>query len=411
MSAPATLGPASLREVVENGLCIGCGLCAAMAPERWRMAMTAEGRLRPAPHAPEDPAADGAILAACPGAVVEAEARGTHDDALWGSYTTMTEAWAGDPGTRFRAASGGVLSALGVHLLRSGAARFILHCAADPARPMRTSWVMSDTPAEVIARAGSRYGPSDTLAGLEIALARNEAFAVIAKPCDANALRARAKTDPRIDRLIVAVLVMVCGGASDLGKSSAVLAEHDLTEPELSLFRYRGYGNPGCTRIETRDGRTFEKTYAEMWADEAGWRIQSRCKICPDAIGEAADVAVCDIWPGGEPQGEDAGFNGVITRSARGQALIERAIAAGDLVPGHALGPRDLDAVQPHQVARKSAVAARLRGLLAAGHPVFRHAGLRIDTLDARDPEEEAGSTRRARAGAFRETMPGPEKS
>lgn len=400
------VAPASVREVVESGLCIGCGLCEALAPERWVMRMTDQGRLRPAPVSDEGPDADASILAACPGAVAEAMPRGEKNDDVWGSYTHMGEAWAGDPDIRFRAATGGVLTALGVHLLRAGKAAFILHCAADPERPMRSRWTISETPGQVVARAGSRYGPSDTLAGLEAALARNEPFAIIAKPCDAGAVRARAKADPRLDRLLVAVLVMVCGGASDLGKSLAVLEALGVDEDEVTLFRYRGHGNPGPTRIETRDGRVFEKTYAEMWADEAGWRIQSRCKLCPDAIGEAADIAAADIWPDANPTGEDDGFNGIITRTPEGQALMQAAVAAGDLVLGEDHGPRDYDHFQPHQLRKKQAMAARLRGLAAAGRPVYRHAGLRLDLLDSCDAEEEAGACKRAKQGRFDEEVP-----
>ncbi|MFN3208296.1 MAG: Coenzyme F420 hydrogenase/dehydrogenase, beta subunit C-terminal domain [Roseovarius sp.] len=399
--------PESIREVVTHGLCIGCGLCEALAPARWAMLMNAGGRLRPAPVTAEDPDADAEILAACPGVVARAEAQGDKADAVWGSYVHMGAAWAGDADIRFRAASGGVLTALGVHLLRTGKAAFILHCAADPARPMRSTWVISETPDAVAARAGSRYGPTDTLAGLEAALARGQPFAIIAKPCDAGAVRARARADARLDRLLVAMLVMVCGGASDLGKSQAVLDELGVEEEALALFRYRGHGNPGPTRVETREGSAFEKTYQEMWADEAGWRIQTRCKLCPDAIGEAADIAAADIWPGAEPEGEDAGFNGVILRSPAGQALFDDAVAAGDLVQGRDHAPRDYDGFQPHQVHRKRAMAARLRGLVAAGWPVYAHEGLRLTELDARDEDEEAGAFQRAQSGQFRDAMPG----
>ena len=41
------LKPETIRAVVENGFCIGCGLCEALAPERWQMRMTPQGRLRP----------------------------------------------------------------------------------------------------------------------------------------------------------------------------------------------------------------------------------------------------------------------------------------------------------------------------------------------------------------------------
>jgi len=398
--------PASIREVVEAGLCIGCGLCEGVAPGRWRM-VESHGRLRPAPVKPEDHAADAEILAACPGAHCEAEAEaGAEVDPVWGAYRDMSEAWAGESDVRFRAATGGVLTALGRHLLRSGAAKFILHVRADPVRPMRSVWCLSETPEAVLAATGSRYGPAAPLAGLEAALARREPFAVIAKPCDIGAVRLRARDDPRLDRWLVAALAMVCGGASELGKSEAVLDAHGIREEDVTLFRYRGHGNPGPTRVETRDGRAVELSYLDMWGDEGQWRIQTRCKLCPDAIGEAADIAAADIWPGGQPTGEDEGFNGMIVRTERGAALAEAAAAAGDLVRGRGHGPRDYDDFQPHQVRKKKALAARLRGLSEAGAPVYTHRGLRLDELDSKDEAEQRGTAGRVRSGRFSEALP-----
>ncbi len=404
--------PKSINEVVSSGLCIGCGLCQAIAPEVYSMQITENGALRPFPLS-DDISKDTEILSACPGALVIAENDGAAlHDSIWGAYTSMTRTWAGDPDVRFKAATGGVLTALGMWLLSSGRADFVLHCGADPAKPMRSRYVLSRTPEQVLKNTASRYGPSDTLAGLEAALQLDKPFALIAKPCDANAIRARAKNDKRLDKNLVAVLVMVCGGASDLGKSEAVLDEYGLEEDELSLFRYRGHGNPGPTRIETKSGQHFEKTYQEMWADESGWRIQSRCKLCPDPNGEAADLAAADIWPNANPVGEDEGFNGVIGRTAKGQSLIDAAHLDGALVSDLTLSPRDFDHFQPHQVHKKKSMAARLRGLAAAGQVVYAHKGLRIDELDDSLPEEEKGAYDRAKQGKFSEPWPPiPRKS
>ena len=128
-------------------------------------------------------------------------------------------------------------------------------------------------------------------------------------------------------------LTFVCGGASDLTKSEEVVSEVGIRPEELSSFRYRGNGCPGPTRLETQDGRSFELTYQDMWEDEATWRIQPRCKICPDAIGESADLAASDVWPGGGPAGEDEGFNGIIVRTRRGLELYRAALEAGAIVP------------------------------------------------------------------------------
>ena len=365
---------------------------------------TPQGRLRPAQI---DAGSDAKILRACPGAIARPNDEPTpHTDPVWGGYRRMQVAWAADPETRFRAATGGVLTALATQLLRSGKARFILHCAADPCAPMRSKWVLSETPEQVLDRAGSRYGPSDTLAGLRSALVRDEPFAVVAKPCDAGALRELARSDQQLSQNLVAVLVMVCGGASDLGKSQALLGDHDLTEADLTLFRYRGYGNPGPTRVETRDGRVVQKTYNEMWADEAGWRIQTRCKLCPDALGEAADIAAADIWPDAAPEGDDEGFNGVIVRTEAGRRLFDFAGQAGALKTGAAITPRQFDGYQPHQVKKKHALLARLRGMARGGSPTYQHEGLRLDLLDAQDGQEEAGTLQRVTTGRFREVLP-----
>lgn len=396
--------PSTIREVVENGLCIGCGLCEALSPGL-AMRMTPEGRERPHGRATDDEEAR--ILSACPGAVMAADAEeGAEVDPVWGALFGIEEAWAGDPTIRFQAATGGVLTALGQFALSSGRARFALHVSADPEAPMRSRWRISETPEEVAGGMGSRYGPAAPLAGLETALAREEPFVFIGKPCDAGALRRLAKSDPRVDRRCVAILVMVCGGASELGKSEELLAQLGWREEELALFRYRGFGNPGPTRIETRDGRVHEVSYNALWEDEGSWRLQSRCKICADAIGEAADVAAADIWPGGSPVGEDEGFNGVLLRTNRGRALFEAAVASGALETGRTLTPRDMDDFQPHQVRKKRALLARLEGLAEAGRPVPQVSGLRIEALAAEHPDlagERAGAAARARAGKFSE--------
>ena len=81
-------------------------------------------------------------------------------------------------------------------------------------------------------------------------------------------------------------------------------------------------------------------------------------------------------------------------------------MSAGDLVLGRDQDPREYDDCQPHQVSKKRALAARLRGLSAAGHPVYVHSGLRLDELDAKDATEEEGARERAMSGRFDEPMP-----
>jgi len=134
----------TIDRIVESGLCIGCGLCQSIAgPDRLRVEMTAQGRLRPAVFQELDSATLARIDAVCPGlqiagAEIERLPADIDIDLLWGPATSMVIAHAGDPEIRFRGASGGVLSALSEFLLRSGQVEFVLHVAASRQRPMRS---------------------------------------------------------------------------------------------------------------------------------------------------------------------------------------------------------------------------------------------------------------------------------
>ena len=309
----------TIAEIVQADLCIGCGLCEALTGRRVSMALTTAGSLRPMPVDGFTDTEEGIAVSACPGVVAEARPfDAPRSDPVWGRYRSLAMAWAGDPDVRYRSSTGGVLSALACHALASELVSFVLHVGPDPDRPAHSSSILSESPAEVLANAGSRYGPTAPLARLADALDRDEPFAVIAKPCDLGVIHRLSHTDPRVDRRCVLRLAMVCGGQSRFSKTAELLDRFGVTEDEVTELRYRGHGNPGPTFVRTADGATHETTYLDMWADEAGWDLETRCKLCPDALGACADIAAADVWPGGAPTGEDDGFNAMVVRSEVG---------------------------------------------------------------------------------------------
>ena len=403
-----------LDEIVTGGLCMGCGLCrAAVGGDRIGFVMTPEGRLRPVAREALDDDDHARINAVCPGVNVQGPepdnaAPGAETDPVWGPADGVVIAHAGDPDVRYRAATAGILTALGQHLVDRGEVDFVLHVGASREAPMRTDPRISFDRASVLDGASSRYGPAAMLQDFTEVLDRGRPFAVIGKPCDITAVRNMARHDPRARELVRYCLALVCGGMSDLTKSRQVLDEAGMEETELRLFRYRGHGNPGPLRAETGDGRAHEVEYNAMWGDEVGWALQPRCKICPDAIGEVADLAAADCWPGGGPTGEDAGFNAVLVRTARGRALFDAAVECGDIVVDRDSSFREMDDFQPHQVRKKYALAARYAGMRAAGLPTPATPRLRIERLARKQPfsfllREARGARQRARAGRLGE--------
>lgn len=404
----------SVVEVVESGLCIGCGLCEAVSGGAVTMQLADVGSMRPMPADGFTEAEEAAILAACPGVVGRPRVDPTSTpDLAWGAFTSMHYGWAGDRGVRFKAATGGVLTALAAHLVSTGTVASVLQVQMVPGDGTRSEWTLSRSADAVIAAAGSRYGPTSPLAGLAAALDEGQPFALVAKPCDLGAVHAYSQVDPRVDELCTHRLAMVCGGQSRFSKTVNWLAEHGATPVDIDTLRYRGFGNPGLTRAETHDGRAFEATYTSQWEDEGAWDLDARCTVCVDALGEAADIAALDVWPGGGPVGEDAGFNGIIVRSQTGEALLASAVEAGGLVLGVTPDLDILDAevladVQPHQLRKKVALAARFAARSELDEPIIDADGLRLDELGASLSEDDRlrqidGMRRRIEAGRYRE--------
>lgn len=410
----------SLKSVVEHGLCANCGICESMAGrDRVEMRLTAYGHLRPFIKGALDQDVEARILDVCPGAVVTGPAESDPEgfgqiDPVWGPVVSIHRAWAGDPAIRHRAAAGGTLTALGCYLLESDEVDAVVHVKASTADPILTDAHVSYSPAEVIEGSQSRYGPGAPLVSIEALLARGLRLAVIAKPCDIAAIRNLARVDARARTLVKYCLTLFCGGVPSTGTAKDIAAHFGVAAEELSLFRWRGYGWPGTTHLETKDGRGFDLTYDDAWYNpKASWTydMQFRCKICPDAIGELADVAAPDGWimENGVPiHREGQGVNIAIARTRAGAGLIERAAAAGALKLDRFSVP-ELYPMHGDHLDRKLGQPARNLGLACSGQPRLRVRGYRPLAMILRagfmgNWRAFWGALRRGLKGANRET-------
>ncbi len=409
----------SLKSVVEHGLCAGCGICESLlGRDRVEMRLTSYGHLRPHFKGAVGAMPEARVLDICPGAnAVGPSSTDPENGAIhpvWGPIVSIHRSWAGDPAIRYRAAAGGTLTALGCYLLRSGEVDAVIHVKASATEPILTDAHVSYSPEEVIEGAQSRYGPAAPLVHIKALLDKGQRIAVIAKPCDVAAVRNLTRVDARARDLVKFCLTLFCGGVPNTGTAKDIATHFGVAPDELSLFRWRGFGWPGTTHLETKDGRSFDLSYDDAWYNpKATWTydMQFRCKICPDAIGELADVAAPDGWimKDGEPQHQEApGTNIAIARTKAGAALIERAVAAGDLVLDR-FTVAELYPMHGDHLDRKLGQPARNLGIRCAGEPGLRVKNYRPFATVLRaglkgNWRAFLGAFRRARLGANRET-------
>lgn len=412
----------SLRDVVTGGLCAGCGMCASIAgPESIQMRLAETGQMRPVFLAELGAEEDARLVDVCPGAtargpVAAAVESGTKLDAVWGPMRGLTRGWAADPEVRHLAAAGGALTALACFLLDSRRVDAVVHVRASTANPMLTDAHVSTTAEEAIQGAQSRYGPSAPLLDVRRLLDEATRFAVIAKPCDIAAVRNLARQDPRVERQVPYLLSIFCGGVPSSLTAEKIARSHGLAPSEVSMLRWRGEGWPGFTHVEATDGRSFDLTYEQTWFDGSapwGYDVQWRCKICPDAIGELADVACPDGWlldEAGEPTHEEApGVNVLLERTEAGSELVAAAIEGGYLHSAP-LARGEFEAMHSDHRERRMGEPARLAALEETGAASPLVEDYRIDEArELADPEllesQFEGAVRRIRAGQARETL------
>lgn len=366
---PRNRTPQSIAQVVENGLCSGCGLCEGIAGrQRVRMVTTPAGQERPLVRQPLEPEIMTQVLAACPGVHIRGlpAARigpATVRDPLWGPYRRIVSAWAADPAIRANAATGGVLSALAVHLLDTGRVTHVLHVAASRVRPLRSSACLSTGRADVLRGAGARLGPASILPGLIGLLDRRQPFAIIGKPCDIAAVNNLARIDSRVDDYCRYRLSMLCAGAPGHGAAGDRLRRVGIAEDDLTRVRFFGYGSSTRLFAETRIGWHVDIPFSL----QADLPLAHRCRICPDGVGSAADLVAGDLTA---DDGTGSGVNVVIARTGGGLALLESAAGEGAVVIGGDHPVAELTAQQPDLVRQRYRAWARLLALANAGRPM-----------------------------------------
>ena len=114
-----------LSDIVDNGLCIGCGLCQSITgKDLIEISMSSKGRLEPHELKKIPSETFNKILNVCPGVIVEGlpkeqvYTKAKHD-LVWGYYLSLFYAWSTDEKIRFESSTGGLLNGLSLYLLES----------------------------------------------------------------------------------------------------------------------------------------------------------------------------------------------------------------------------------------------------------------------------------------------------
>lgn len=368
----------SIQDVVKWGLCTGCGACFyACSKQAVTLVNIEQIGIRPKFDSANCSSCT-TCLSICPGYRVDNESFNAADtmsgaaEHEFGSALEIWEGFASDPEIRFKASSGGVLSALALYCLERENMDFVLHSGMDETKPWTNKTFHSRNRSEILARAGSRYAPTSPCGDLRAIEQSKGPCVFIGKPCDSAAVAMLREQRPELDKRLGLVLTFFCAGTPST-RGTLDLFKSLGTAPEaVNAVRYRGEGWPGRFKVLSENG-VVEKSlsYAESWGKLADYR-SLRCHLCPDGMGSLADISCGDAWESSGNNG-DIGRSIVIVRSRRGREILHRAMAA-NFVELQPLAATAVLAAQPNLLGRRRELFGRLLAmkLMLVPSPQFK---------------------------------------
>lgn len=375
----------ALDSIVEKRLCSGCGACAFVGRDHGvRMEDFPNVGRRPVGVKQLPIAVKDQIVAVCPGASVESRGWGDHEpdhnEVLVGPSQRIWEGWAANPEIRWSASSGGVVTALAVYALEHLDMAMVVHTGADPDVPWGNRTRVSTSRSELIANSGSRYTTSSPVEALHLIEASDRPCVFIGKPCDVAAVAALRRSRPRLDRNLGLVLSFFCAGTPTSSASLRLAGQLGFSDPEaITSVRYRGQGWPGHFKVADDQGREGRLTYDESWGALASRQRQLRCQLCPDGLGELADVTGGDAWHR-KAEGSD-GVSMILARTERGREIVEGALTEGYLEATPSGYPQVVAA--QGLVRRRQVLGVRLAALRTFLLPTPRFLGFRLSAASA----------------------------
>ncbi|HEU4687975.1 MAG TPA: Coenzyme F420 hydrogenase/dehydrogenase, beta subunit C-terminal domain [Vicinamibacterales bacterium] len=374
--------PKTLGEVVDWGLCVGCGACAyACKPGGIRMVHVEHEGFRPVF---DDPACRECTdcVAICPGARVNGNLeigslpKPQEADHEFGPTLEIWEGWASDPEVRYKASSGGLLSALSLYCIEQGGFGGVIHAGMDPATPWMNRNHVSRDRDGIMARTGSRYAPSAPCSAIGNIEKSDKPHVFIGKPCDASAVSELRRRDPAVQRSVGLVLTFFCAGTPSTRGTLDLMDGLQSGPDRIREVRYRGEGWPGKFRVITETGEEKKTlSYKESWGKLTSYR-PLRCNLCPDGLGRVSDIACGDAWDQYEEDG-DPGRSLVLVRTELGRQILHAAMQAGYVTLKRVESGNVLKA-QANLLQRRRQLFGRLLAFRLLGAPVPRFEGFSL---------------------------------
>ena len=315
------------RHVIDAGICTHCGTCVGLFPDHLRQSETSNGPI-PVTRRGE-PIHDRLVYDVCPAREVKYQelnrfvfGKELREFSL-GNYRRGYVGFAANEDVRRKAASGGIITATLLYLLRNKLIDGAVVTHQGTPKPWLAQPIIATTPAQIHASAQSIYVPTMTNAILAKISAFDGRLAFVGLPDQVAAIRELQRRGHRDAEKIAVIIGPYTGTAMYLGAVESFLRSNKVHSIDaVQVLRYRHGEWPGHLHIELDDGRClripkFHYNYL------IPFYITTSSLLSVDFANELTDISVGDAWsPRYEGQGR--GFSAVLARTQAGLDVLTR---------------------------------------------------------------------------------------
>jgi coenzyme F420 hydrogenase subunit beta len=316
----------TIEEVLNAGLCNGCGTCVGLCPNSAIYMSKAKERYIPKLNRNECNQC-GICFDVCPGHSVNFRKLNSmifgkeQKDILMGNYINCYVGHATD----LNSTSGGIITSLLIFAIEEGIIDGALVTKMNDARPLEPEVFIARTKDEIISASKSKYCPVAANTVLKNILRENGRFAIVGLPCHIQGIRKAEMVNKKLAKKIVLHLGLVCNHTPTFSATAYLLQKMKLRKEEVKKIDYRGEGWPGGMSIILANGK---KNFVDQF-DPFYWGyvfnsyfFPTRCILCNDKMCELSDISFGDAW---HLSNSKIGESIIVSRREIGEELLEKA--------------------------------------------------------------------------------------
>ena len=295
-----------------------------------------------------------------------------------GEFIECRRGYASDEDIRKNAASGGVVTALLVSLLKAGEidGAFVVRTVIRNGELSYETMIATDEKT-IKSCSSSIYMNMPLLKDLDKIRKFDGKVAVVLVPCLMRSLNAILKKDKELASKIVLKLGLFCSGNHTKEATLLSLKKAGVSLEDAERLYYRRGAWRGQSSVVYKDGseKTFSYTKTLCAFKNAYFFEEKSCMLCQDHFATGADISFGDIWLK-KMKKEPVKCTGYIIRTPEGKRMYDIAVKAGALKERH-MSVNDCLAGQKRALSFKFACAKAKEAFFAKQGKTIR-----IDTSD-----------------------------